>query len=233
MSTHSDTVAAATPMLRHGERLDQKTFHERYRHAPPDFKAELIGGVVHVAAALRTPHGEHHFLVVTWLGVYAANTPGVRGRDNTTAILDDDNETQPDAALVVDPECGGRSRVNDEGYAEGPPELIVEVSDSTLRLDLNEKLREYERAGVQEYAVVALPQNKVRWFAQGEAGFEEQSPVDGVHRSSVFPGLWLNASALFALDSSGVLQTLNEGLAEPSHAAFVEQLERARGGSEA
>lgn len=38
------------PWLENGERLDQKTFHERYLQTPKGFQAELIGGIVHVVA---------------------------------------------------------------------------------------------------------------------------------------------------------------------------------------
>jgi hypothetical protein len=34
------------PPLEPGDRLDQKTFHERYEAMPEHVKAELIGGVV-------------------------------------------------------------------------------------------------------------------------------------------------------------------------------------------
>jgi hypothetical protein len=44
---------------------------------------------------------------------------------------------------------------------------------------------------------------------------------DGVHRSEVFPGLWLDARALFAEDLDPLFATLEVGLASSDHAAFV------------
>lgn len=227
MTTQTDP-ATAVQLPRDGERLDREMFHERYRHAPPGFKAELIGGVVHVAAAMKTPHGEHHALVIGWLVFYAASTPCVRCRDNTTVILDDDNEPQPDAALVIDAEYGGQSTVNEDDYVEGAPELVVEVADSSTHLDVREKLALYESGGVGEYIVVAIPQRKVRWFVLGEDGYEEQSPVEGVLTSPHFPGLRLNVDALLSLDAAAVLATLNEGLADPAHATFVRDMRKKR-----
>ncbi len=46
-------------------------------------------------------HGELHFQINTWLGVYAAATPGVRRADNATIGLDWNNEPQPDAILLI------------------------------------------------------------------------------------------------------------------------------------
>jgi len=224
MSASFDTMTSATELLRDGERLDQQTFHELYKQTPPGFKAELIGGVVHVASPLKVPHGNHHALVVGWLWLYHVSTPGTRVRDNTTTILDDSNEPQPDAVLVIEPEFGGQSTVDAEDFAIGAPELVVEIADTTLKTDLNQKLPEYEQTGVREYVIVAIPQKAVHWFRLGKDGYEEQSAEMGVFRSSVFPGLWLNADALMELDS----RTLQEGLATPEHAAFVAALQRAR-----
>ena len=54
-------------------------------------------------------------------------TPGVRGGDNSSLILDLDNEPQPDALLRLLPEYGGQSRVGADGYLVGAPELIARV----------------------------------------------------------------------------------------------------------
>ncbi len=57
------------------------------------------------------------------LGVYKAATPGVGLADNATVIIDADNEPQPDALLRI--EVGGQSRINQNDYLEGAPELIL------------------------------------------------------------------------------------------------------------
>ena len=51
-----------------------------------------------------------------------------------------------------------------------------------------------------------------------------EPPSDGVFRSKVFPGLWLNAEAALSNDTKTVLQTLRDGLADAGHAAFVSEL---------
>jgi Uma2 family endonuclease len=213
------------PALEPGDHLDQKTFHERYEALPEDVKAELIGGVVYMPAAMKRPHGRSHSLLIRWLGAYEDATPGVEVYDNATTIMADDSEPQPDACLMIRPDRGGQMRFTEDDYLAGAPEFVGEVAASTESYDLHSKKRDYERAGVCEYLVVALRQKKVFWFVNRSGTFEETSPgEDGLFRSQVFPGLWLDPQALLELDGQRVLAALQQGLAAPQHAAFAERL---------
>ena len=56
---------------------------------------------------------------------------------------------------------------------------------------------DYERAGVLEYVVRALDPDEVIWFEQDQGVLNERPiPSDGIYRSAVFPGLWLDPLAL-------------------------------------
>ena len=56
---------------------------------------------------------------------------------------------------------------------------------------------------------------------------EEMVPAaEGILRSEVFPGLWLDPAALGRLDSKRIREVLQQGLALPEHAAFVAHLGR-------
>ncbi|OCR02378.1 hypothetical protein BCD67_01385, partial [Oscillatoriales cyanobacterium USR001] len=133
--------------LENGDRLTRIEFERRYQAMPHLKKAELIEGIVYMAAALRIrSHGEPHAYIMTWLGVYKASTPGVQMGDNATVRLDADNEVQPDALLRI--EQGGTSRVSEDDYVEGTPELIVEIAASTVSIDRHQKLQVYRRNGV-------------------------------------------------------------------------------------
>jgi Uma2 family endonuclease len=219
------TPEAAMELLCDGERMDRATFHELYKLTPEKFKAELIGGVVFVTCPMKNPRAFTHAEVMLWLGNYKMHTPGVRATDNGTAIIDVENEPQPDAALVIAPECGGQTTIDADDYAEGAPELVVEIADSSAPRDLGPKRRAYERAGVQEYIVVNLAAGAVRWVTRQEDRFEERRPDDdGLFRSRVFPGLWLDPAALLAGDSAAVNSALQRGLDDPAHAEFVKRL---------
>jgi hypothetical protein len=211
--------------LENGERADQKTFHAWYKTTPKSFKAELIGGEVVVASPLKVDHSEYHAQMMLWLGHYAVETPGTRVRDNATAILGEESEPQPDGALVIEPAFGGQTQVNEEGFALGPPEFVMEIAGSSGAIDLHRKKSDYERAGVKEYVVASLRDQRVRWFVLRNGRFQDVEPdAGGVYRSEVFPGLWLDAAALMKLDGTGLIAALRLGLASPQHAVFVQDL---------
>src|SRR4051794_15914228 len=87
--------------LEPGDHLDQPTFHSRYRAMPSHIRAELIGGVVHMPSPVRRPHGKFHVKLLRWLDTYTDDTPRTEALDNTTSILGNDSEPQPDAMLRI------------------------------------------------------------------------------------------------------------------------------------
>jgi Uma2 family endonuclease len=218
------------PPLVDGEKLDQPTFHARYEAMPDRVKAELIDGVVVMAAALKHPHGRSHGKLIHWLHEYEDATPGVEAFDNTTMIMGPRSEPQPDAALIIRPGLGGQMQLSTDGYLVGSPELTAEVADSTEAFDLHIRKRDYEQASVQEYLVVALRRQKVFWFRREGEQFVELTPCeDGILRSQVFPGLWLDPQALLALDGKRLLAVLHDGVSTAQHQAFVDSLVRPAG----
>jgi hypothetical protein len=52
--------------------------------------------------------------------------------------------------------------------------------------------------------------------------------TDGILRSEVFPGLWLDSAAFLRRDYQQVLAVLRQGIDSPEHAAFVAKLAAAR-----
>src|SRR5438477_2413168 len=121
--------------------------------------------------------------------------------DNATVRLDLDNEPQPDATLRIAPEAGGRSRISEDDYIEGAPELIVEIAASSASYDLHDKLHAYRRNGVQEYLVWRVRDQQIDWFVLTEGEYLPAIPDEsGVIHSQVFPGLRLAVSALLADD---------------------------------
>lgn len=184
--------------MQSGLRLSRGEFERRYRARPDLKKAELIEGVVHVPSAVRyASHARPHAAMVWWLGAYAVATPGVHVVDNATLRLDGDNELQPDAALLVDPRAGGQARISADDYVEGAPELVAEIAATSASYDLRDKRVVYQRNGVREYLVWHVPDGRLDWF-EWAAGTDRlrTARADGVVRSKVFPGLWLDAAAL-------------------------------------
>jgi len=214
------------PPLENGDRLTRYEFERRYDAISNLKKAELIEGVVYLAAALRfRSHGQPHASLLTWLGNYTVATPGVALGDAPTVRLDSDNEPQPDAVLLIEEQCGGRSRVSEDDYIEGAPELVVEIAASSAAIDLGDKKRAYRRNGIPEYIVWQVFDRQVDWFSLEEGDYVSL-PVDadGTIRSRVFPGLWLAVEDLLAGNMVRVLAVLQSGLVTAAHGTFAQQL---------
>lgn len=214
--------AEAPPVLESGDTMRSREFLRRYERMPQVKKAELIEGVVYIGSPVRRVHARPDGLVHTWLGTYAAHTPGTEALPNATVILDPDNAPQPDALLRLLPERGGRTRENAEGYLVGPPELAVEIAASSASIDLRDKLRAYRRSGVLEYLVWRTAENRFDWFCLEEDEYRAQIPdAEGLLRSRTFPGLVLAVKPLLDMDTAAVLAALETGLASNAHAAFA------------
>jgi hypothetical protein len=229
MSTIDEPRTTTLPALVAGQRLDQPTFHERYEAMPPETRAELVSGVVYMPSPLRFDHGDTDKTISYWLGHYIRFTRGIRSPNNATVKLARDGEVQPDTLLWIPAELGGRNALDEGGYIRGAPELIVEIARSSRAFDLGAKKSDYERAGVLEYLVVELDPDQVHWFIRRDDRFEDFPPgPDGIYRSEVFPGLWLDSRALYSEDLDRLIEVLDQGLATPAHAAFVARLAQAR-----
>jgi len=212
--------------LESGDHLSRSEFERRYQAMSHLKKAELIEGVVFVASPLGfSSHAKPHAQIMAWLGTYAALTPGVEVGDNPTVRLDGANEPQPDAVMVLAEELGGQTRLSEDGYIEGAPELVVEVAASSASNDLFDKKGAYRRNGVQEYIVWQVLEQKLSWFKLVEGDYVEQVPDEnGILYSSVFPGLWLDGGALLQDNMAQVLMGLQQGIQSGEHQAFVQIL---------
>ena len=220
----------SVPALENGDRLTRCEFERRYAARPDLKKAQLVEGVVYMPSPVSLAHSGPHAMIQTVLLVYAASTPGIRGEDNATVRLDLDNEPQPDVLLRIEPEAGGRSRVSDDDYLEGAPELVVEVAASSASIDLHDKLHAYRRNGVREYVVWRVHERRIDWFELADGEYRALAPdAAGVVRSRVFPGLRLAADALLNGDLAGALALVRKGLSSAEHKRFVARLTEARG----
>jgi Uma2 family endonuclease len=207
--------------LEQGDHLTRDEFHRRYEAMPHVKKAELIEGVVHMPSPVKfEKHGEQHFDAIGWLSHYRALTRGVRGGDNSTLMLDLNNEPQPDAFLMIEPECGGQVKL-ENGYILGGPELINEISASSASYDLHSKLEAYRRNNVMEYVVWRVLDNAIDWFVLEGTQYVRLACDAGVYRSRVFPGLWLDVQALLDGNLLKVFETVQQGVATEEHRQFL------------
>ena len=232
MSVIDQHSLVSFPPLVAGERLDQRTFHDRYEAMPPDAHAELLAGIVYLTPAHRADHAEILSTVGYCVFNYQMAIKELDGAGRVTIKMDDLCEVEPDCGLRVPKELGGRTWVDEDGYVCGVPELLIEIDDHSRDLDLGLRKAEYERLGVLEYLFVGLHPPGFLSFIHREGQFVEQpGDADGIFRSVAFPGLWLDPRALYDDDVETLLVVLHQGLATPEHAAFATRLEKARQGT--
>lgn len=219
------------PLLFSGQRLDREEFYRRVdefvaRGGDPRGIERLEQRVQMPQPIPLTFHGEPLGHMVAWLGHYVAATRGCQGSGSATLVLDADNDPEPDCVLRIRPEYGGESRTDRSGYVDGAPELVVEVADSTAVTDLQLKFEIYRRNGVLEYLVWETIAEDFYWFVLQEVEYHRVSPdADGVISSRVYPGLWLDVTALLRGDLARVLAMVQQGVASAEHAEFVAGLD--------
>ena len=238
MATTSTKPFTPTPFdspavlpLEDGDQMTAEELICRWEALPEEWRdklkrVELIDGVVRMSPIGGSYHAEPHFNFMVFLGVYRWATPGVLGFGPASIILHPRQMPEPDASLAIDPKHGGRVKLNEKGYVIGAPELVVEVSSSSVKDDLSTKKEIYRKFDVQEYVVWRVNEPAIDWFKRQDDEFEPLLPIDGICKSESFPGLWLAAGALIAGDFAQVNAVLQQGLASPEHGVFLEVLRK-------
>ena len=197
-----------SPYFENGDMLTLGEFLRRYDLS--DFKrVELIEGVVHMPSPVRfSKHASPDALFNVWLGVYAAKH-GLVTCTNATVLLDSENAFQPDVLLCSKPRKGSRVWINKDDFLCGSPELVVEISASSVSIDLRDKLRVYRRSGVNEYIVWRTLDREIDWFVL-EDGQYVKLPADrhGRIHSRMFKGLILDTAAALEMDTAKALAAL-------------------------
>lgn len=228
------------PPLRNGDHLTRAEFHRRYEAMGESVRAELIEGIVYIWNSPDMPspvsinkHAAPHDDLVAWHGYYRSRTPGLIHGNNATVFLDGIGEPQPDVLLGIPVSAGGRTRLvtrGDSEYVEGAPDLVIEISASTASIDLNAKLAAYQRNGVGEYLVVLTEDDReVRWMSLVDNRFVPIAPdADGLLKSRLFPGLWLDPAALLAGDLPKLFAAVDRGCATDAHREFAARLASAQ-----
>ena len=124
-------------------------------------RAMLIDGVILEEGPMNPPHAITLELVEEALRTAFAT--GWRIRSQSPLVLGQDLDPEPDFAVIA-----GTPR----GSAGHPTtaDLVVEVADSSLDFDTNEKRLLYARAGVREYWVVDVNGRRLLDYRDPRAG---------------------------------------------------------------
>jgi len=184
--------------------MSRAEFHRIYSECEELHGVELIEGVVYLASPIKLKgHGAEQTLAIVWLDTYASLHESVVGAGPATVLLDDQNEPEPDAMLFFD-----RPERYEDGYLVGPPELIVEIANTSVSRDLHQKKRAYARAGVAEYIVWRVQDAAIDWFRLESGEYKTVAAAAGRIESATFPGLVLDVPAMLARDRKRVLAAL-------------------------
>jgi Uma2 family endonuclease len=180
-------------LARAGERPRKISYQEFLESCDEDTLAEWVDGDVVMASPASRRHQTISDFVLTVLGVY------VEQRDLGVVI-------SAPFQMKTGPHLGGRepdvlfvARENlgrlKQTYLDGPADLVVEVVSPESRLrDRGEKLAEYEMGGVREYWIIDAEKQQADFFVLAADGRYERQRTDaqGVYRSLVVSGFWLN-----------------------------------------
>ena len=124
-------------------------------------RAMLIDGVILEEGPMNPPHAITLELVEEALRT--AFGTGWRFRSQSPLVLGQDLDPEPDFAVIAGTPRG----------SSGHPttaDLVVEVADSSLDFDTNEKRLLYARAGLREYWVVDINGRRLLVYRDPQAG---------------------------------------------------------------
>ncbi len=114
---------------------------------------ELVDGEIISKMGQNPPHAFVIMRLMEWLvGIFGIKFVRALLSINVATADNETNEPEPDLAITTQPAAAYANR------HPGPADLqmVVEVSDTTLRFDLRNKAALYARAGIAEYWVADL-----------------------------------------------------------------------------
>jgi len=145
---------------------------------PDDVRAELIDGVLYIAASPSLPHqlilGEILHTVKEHIRKNRGQCIAVTAPSDVMFRKDDTNLYQPDLYVVCD-----RSKLV-RGGVIGVPDFIVEIlSPSTRKKDMLVKLSKYLENDVREYWIVDPDEKRIMVYAETEEGDDVDLKIYG------------------------------------------------------
>ena len=211
--------ADMTFLLAPGDRMDLCEFLERWEQSPELKFAELIDGVVYMPSPLSLPHGRFDS-VAQYVFTHYAMSSGVCESQAGVTWLMLGSAPQPDLALSLNSQYGGKMEIAPRELASGLPELVVELCQASRSYDLGPKLALYERAGVPEYLAILIEERRFEWRILEQGRYRLMETGDGIFRSRILPGLWIDEPAFWRKDDPRLLAVVDQGLQSPEFLDF-------------
>jgi len=164
----------------------------------PDERVELIRGVIHQMSPKNRAH------VVAANLVFGLFRDALRGRasvykEDPLRVDGLSSEPEPDVMVCSNPDVAAF------GTERMKPLLVIEVAESSLRYDLNEKATLYAEAEVPEYWVVNLVDRALEVFRDVKEGrYGQRFTLEPAARvaPTAWPELEIHVSSLFPEEES-------------------------------
>jgi Uma2 family endonuclease len=177
-------------------RFSTEEYHQLIENGSLDDAAvELIDGLI----VEMSPKGPAHENAVAWMAerLMDAVDRAAHQVRVAAALTLSDSEPEPDLMVIA--------RDVPHPYHPATARLVVEISLSSLRRDLQQKVELYANAGIPEYWVVDLDGRRVIVHREPRAGayvHTHEVGDDGALTSDVLQGLQLSVAELLAAAGS-------------------------------
>lgn len=160
----------------------------------PMERVELIEGQIIQMAAKNSPHSAVTKRVSDILRSLLDSFADIRVQE--PVHLNDYSEPEPDIALVIIDERDyyDRHPISNEVF------LVIEVADSTLSFDLGTKAESYAQAGISEYWVIDIKQQRIIiHHLPSSGGYQSKTVVIAGTQLSLlaFPDIKLSSDRFF------------------------------------
>jgi len=173
------------------------TFEDYLEKYAADFCELVEGNVIKMS-----PVSLRHNLVITYLltllGAYFEINPigRVISQPFVMRMSAVNIAREPDLFVVLDTNPGSLTST----YFEGPADICIEVvSPESIQRDHSDKLKEYQKGGVNEYWIIDPIHEECRFFRLNASGvyIAHKEDAAGNYSTSQLPGLLLHTSILW------------------------------------
>ena len=178
--------------------LAKMTYAEFLRTVPDDVHAEWVDGEVVPMTPVSRDHNQLSVFLLILLQHYveAKNLGKIFYEPFQMKTGPDLPGRSPDLLFVSKKKLSQLKK----NYLQGPADLVIEIisPDSRAR-DRGEKFYEYEQGGVREYWLIDFVRKQTEFYELGKNGIYRLMNVgeDGIFRSQVLKGLWLQVAWLW------------------------------------
>lgn len=207
----ADVIATVSPAAVTRTPPGKMTYEEFLARAEDGAWAEWVDGEVIV---MSPPSDEHQdlrdFLLMLVRFFAESRRAGVARSAPFQMKLGEDQPGREPDLLFVDNDHRDCMR---KTHLDGPAQLAVEIiSPESRSRDRGDKFYEYERGGVQEYWLIDPIREQAEFYQRDDRGIYQPARIgdDGIFRSGVLEGLWLNVDWLWQRPLPLVLAVLKE-----------------------